>query len=198
MISKLSKKISLFLYRKEIIDIGELEIYKYGFEIICSTLIGFIITLLIGLMFQMFLLSMIYYFAFVLIRQFTGGYHAKSYFMCNLVFSIVTLFVFGFTKMAVFAGNYSISIHLLLLLLSILITWYYAPIENENKPLDEEQKKRNHWIGTIQVCAVSAVSCLIYKISEQTSILLAFTLLAIAMLIAITKLSEGGNKSEQD
>lgn len=61
------------------------EVYQYGFEIIFSTLIGFFITIAIGAVFRMFLVSLVYYFAFVALRQFTGGYHANTYLKCNLI-----------------------------------------------------------------------------------------------------------------
>ena len=46
MIVSLSKSITHFLYNKEIIDEKELEIYQYGFEMIISTAIGFVIMLM--------------------------------------------------------------------------------------------------------------------------------------------------------
>lgn len=198
MISELSKRISLFLCRKRIIDYNDIEIYKYGFETICSTLLGFIITIIIGTIFQMFSLSIIYYIMFVTIRQFTGGYHAKSYFKCNLTFSVVTMLVFSFTKIAVYTKVYMMLYHILFLVLSFMIVWYYIPVENENKPLDQEQKKKNRHIGIALTAAVSVVSCAIYPISVQTSILMAFTQLSIAVLIVITHNEKGSEKDEED
>lgn len=45
MIAELSKRMSLFLCKKEIVEQEMAEVYQYGFEIIFSTLIGFFITL---------------------------------------------------------------------------------------------------------------------------------------------------------
>ena len=143
MISEISKRISLFLCRKNIIKHEDIEIYKYGFETMCSTILGLILTLAIGLTFKMFFLSIVYYVVFVTIRQFTGGYHANSYFKCNLTFAVVTVLVFGLTKMAVYSETYTMPNHILFLFLSFIIVFYFSPIENENKPLDQEQKKRN-------------------------------------------------------
>ena len=85
MIAELSKRMSLFLCKKEIVEQEMAEVYQYGFEIIFSTLIGFFITIAIGAVFRMFLVSLVYYFAFVALRQFTGGYHANTYLKCNLI-----------------------------------------------------------------------------------------------------------------
>ena len=99
MIAELSKRMSLFLCKKEIVEQEMAEVYQYGFEIIFSTLIGFFITIAIGAVFRMFLVSLVYYFAFVALRQFTGGYHANTYLKCNLIFAASTTFIFGMAKL---------------------------------------------------------------------------------------------------
>ena len=198
MISEISKRISLFLCRKSIIKHDDIEIYEYGFETICSTTLGFIITLVIGLIFRMFFLSIAYYIIFVAIRQFTGGYHANSYFKCNLTFSAVTTCVFSLTKVAIYSKTYTIPNHILFLFLSFIVIFHFSPIENENKPLDQKQKKRNRCIAIVLTLTVSILSCAIYIVSVQVSALLAFTQLAIAVLIVITKIEIGGEKDAED
>lgn len=198
MISEISKRISLFLCRKSIIDYKDIEIYKYGFETICSTIIGFVITIAIGLIFQMFFLSIAYYVMFVAIRQFTGGYHAKTYCRCNLTFAIVTSLVFSLTKMVVYSKTYTLPNHILFLVLSFIVIWNFSPIENENKPLDQAQKKKNRCIAIVLTLIASILSCVAYIFFIQVSALMAFTQLAIAVLIVITKIEIGVEKDEED
>ena len=93
MITKLSKRISHFLCKQNIIAKDLIEVYQYGFETIISTLLGFFITIIIGAIFRMTLISLVYYFIFVILRQFTGGYHADTYFKCNLIFAVTTIFI---------------------------------------------------------------------------------------------------------
>lgn len=194
MISELSKRISLFLCRKKIIDADDLEIYKNGLEIIISALTRFSVTVLIGIVFQLFFLSVIFFFLFAIIKLFISGYHIKSHLNYNLTFSSIACLVLGFTHMTVSVNNYTISIHILLLMLSILMVWRYAPIEEENG----NKKKRKRCISICLVGLVSVASCLIYRSYRQVSVLMVFTLLSIAVFIAITKLLKGGNNDEQD
>ena len=86
--------------------------------------------------------------------------------------------------------------HILSLVLSLIIIWYYSPIENKNKPLDQEQKKRNKKISVALTLTISILSCTVYIFSVQSSALMAFTQLAIAVLIVITKMEIGGEKDE--
>ena len=127
MIAELSKRMSLFLCKKEIVEQEMAEVYQYGFEIIFSTLIGFFITIAIGAVFRMFLVSLVYYFAFVALRQFTGGYHANTYLKCNLIFAASTTFIFGMAKIVAY-GTYPISFHVMLLLFSLVAVLISATI----------------------------------------------------------------------
>lgn len=90
MLSLLSKRISLFLCGNHVIEKEEIEIYQYGFEIILSSLIGFILSIAVGCCLEMFFYALLYYGIFVILRLFTGGFHANTYLSCNLVFLLVS------------------------------------------------------------------------------------------------------------
>ena len=184
MIAELSKRMSLFLCKKEIVEQEMAEVYQYGFEIIFSTLIGFFITIAIGAVFRMFLVSLVYYFAFVALRQFTGGYHANTYLKCNLIFAASTTFIFGMAKIVAY-GTYPISFHVMLLLFSLVAIWFKTPVENENKPLSEEQKVRNHRISMIVAVIFSGISCFAYQKWVLISATIALTLFVIALMAVI-------------
>lgn len=167
------------------ITFDTIEIYQYGFEIIISTIIGFFITIMIGVLFRMIWLSLLYYIIFVVLRQFTGGYHAKTYFKCNLVFAVTTVFIFLLTKMAIVSEIYTIGIHSLLLFFSIITVWFGTPVENKNKPLSEKQKYYNHLAGFILTVILSIISGLLYYRKTLISAFIAFTLFIISMMIVI-------------
>lgn len=198
MISELSKRISMFLCRKKIIYADDLEIYKNRLEISISALIRLSVTVLIGLVFQMFFLSVIFFFLFAVIKLSTSGFNIKSHLNYNLVFSSMACLVLGFTHMAVSVNNYTISIHILLLMLSILIIWRYTPVAEDNDPMDSNKEKSKRSISICLVVLVSIASCLMLKSYKQTSVLMVFTLLAVAVFIAILKIIKGGNYNEKD
>lgn len=83
MLSTLSKIIALFLYRKKVIDIKTIPVCKYGFEILISTFMGFLLVCISGIIFNEFLSAMMFYALFVIVRFFTGGYHADTHFKCK-------------------------------------------------------------------------------------------------------------------
>lgn len=145
----------------------EIEIYRYGFEILISTILGLLITITIGILLRMFFLSVLYYVIFVSVRQLTGGYHATSYLKCNLLFSAVTLYTLGMVKISYMNDLYTITKHGLILVVVMLSVWKYAPVENPNKPLTESHMIRNHKISLILIAVLGVLSCILYVNTDK-------------------------------
>ena len=143
IITFLGKSISHFLCEKKVIAEQEVEVYQYGFEILISTTLGLLITVAIGIVLNMFFLSVLYYVIFVMVRQWTGGYHADSYLKCNITFAGITFFTLGMTKLSDMSEMYSLTIHGLMLVFALLSVWKYTPVENPNKRIREEMKEQN-------------------------------------------------------
>ena len=189
IITFLGKSISHFLCEKKVIAEQEVEVYQYGFEILISTTLGLLITVAIGIVLNMFFLSVLYYVVFVMVRQWTGGYHADSYLKCNITFAGITFFTLGMTKLSDMSEMYSLTIHGLMLVFALLSVWKY-------KPLTKEQKKRNHKVALIAIIILEALSCGLYVFFPKVSALIAYTLFSIAVLILISKNRKGGNEYE--
>jgi len=190
LISNISSDIVGVLLRNKIIDISEKAVYQYGFEILISSLVTCIIALAEGIVFKCLAASIIYFLIFAVLRTICGGYHCQTYFRCNLVFAVVTAVVISFYK---FIPVESFSeMHYTSILLSLLITYFYTPVENKNKPLSENQKKSAHFFGTITVIVLSALSCVL-KIYYRSaySILIDTTLLTVAVTMFVAEPKKG-------
>lgn len=144
----------------------------------------------------MVLLSIIYYGIFVTIGQLTGGYHADSYLKCNILFSLVSFSVIGMTKLISISHMYSVSIHLLLLIITVICVWRLAPVENINKPLTPKQKDRNHKASLIILSVLCIISSVLYAVNMDVAVLIALTLFSISMLIIIEKMKGGQGANE--
>ena len=108
---KFSSKLIEFFVSNDLIKNEDKEIYKYAVNIILSSLIHIATVMIIGLCFNLFIESLVFYFSFIAIRKFAGGYHAKTPVRCYLfsfasniiilclvkwLSSINTLFIFIF------------------------------------------------------------------------------------------------------
>jgi accessory gene regulator B len=84
MIVWLSNCLVRVLFNNKMIEADEIEIYQYGYEIIISTIITFLIVLVSGVVLNCPSAALLYFLIFAMMRQICGGYHAKHYWSCNL------------------------------------------------------------------------------------------------------------------
>jgi accessory gene regulator B len=149
-----------------------------------------LITVGLGIIFKCLKAALLYFGIFVLLRSICGGYHAKTYRQCNLIFltiTVIVLSIFKFIPLEQFNG-----LHICSIAISILTTVYYAPVENENKPLSTRQKKFFRIFGTALVVLLALISCLLkIKISSSYSIIIDTTLLVVAISMFVTEPRRG-------
>ena len=169
------------------------DIYKYGVEITISSIIGFILILIIGLIFKSLMQALIFYIIFIILRSFTGGYHASSYLKCNLIFSIVASLVIFFSKAAT-EVRFSTGIINILFLPALSVFIWLAPIENPNKLI--EKKRRIYFkTGSVLAAVILYILSLILYINNHTfeSAVIVTTMFITSVLCMITKFQKGEN-----
>ena len=186
MISFLSNFIALFLYKKKIIDEERLPVCQYGFEIIVSTIIGFLLVLTSGFILGEITEAILFYCLFVGVRFFTGGYHADTHFKCKMTLLICCLSVLIASKYLID----SITLQCVLLLIYLITVFLFSPIEHINAPLTTDEKTRNRTISIIMAITLTILSLLGYNYFQQISFVLSLTVFVIAILIIIPKVQE--------
>ena len=187
MIDLLSSKISSKFVEHKIITEDMVDIYKYGVEITISSIIGFILILIIDLIFKSLMQALIFYIIFIILRSFTGGYHASSYLKCNLIFSIVASLVIFFSKAAT-EVRFSTGIINILFLPALSVFIWLAPIENPNKLI--EKKRRIYFkTGSVLAAVILYILSLILYINNHTfeSAIIVTTMFITAVMCMITK-----------
>lgn len=156
---KYYKKFSQFLIKNGAINVVDKELYEYAIRIISQACISIIASILIGVVFIMVKECVAFLIAFLILRKFSGGIHARNFFCClisSIVLIIVSLLLIRFFIMR------SLSIFfLILMVISIIVIVKLSPIENENKKLSTRETR-------------------IFKI---TSIIIAFCLLGISVYL---------------
>lgn len=191
MISYIASCIVDMLIHNHAVDTEDAPVYQYGFEFLLSSLITFAITITAGLLLKSFAAAMIYFFLFVTLRSICGGYHAQTYFQCNLIFTIVTFSVLLMYKQI--AVKMFVPMHYYMLLFSVIVAFAYVPVENENKPLSQKQKKVSRVLGIAMMLILSLISCLLeIKFQSSYSILIDATLFAVAISMFVTEPMRGG------
>lgn len=166
----------------------EVSVYKYGIEITLSSLLNFILIVSIGIITGYFFESLLFLLCFVPLRQYTGGYHANTYFKCNLYFCVcfaILLAIYTLTKASCSALCVT-GINLF----SVFSIGYFCPIENKNKKVADKDKKKFKIIAVIISSVVSIVSIILTIFNVEYGILISYTVLLVVVLIYIAVLRE--------
>ena len=186
MISFLSNFIAHYLFKNQIIEKEKIPVCQYGFEIIVSTFMGFLIVSVIGIVLNEFAESLLFYFLFVIVRMFTGGYHAETHFKCKLTLSVCCLSVLILSKYYIF---YFEKAYIFLLIPYLITVCLFAPVEHINAPLNDN-KTRNRIVSIIMAILLTTSNLVIYIYIPKLVIVSSLTLFVIAMLIIISKIKE--------
>lgn len=195
MISFLSHRIALFLKKNDIVDDETSQVCQYGFEIIISTIIGFLIVIVIGMCFKDILSSLLFYTIFVGVRLSTGGYHATTHFRCKLLLCICCLFVVIMANL--FLNYYNIWLHAIVVSTYLLTVFVFSPIAHKNAPLDTSAMKHNRVISIIVSIILAIALSIGYFELKKAAMVSALTLLIVAFLMILSKITERRGSDEK-
>lgn len=125
-----------FLVTNGVIDAKEIEVYKYGFNLFLKKILHSLVFLAIGFVDGRFLGTFIFLICYSSIREYSGGYHAKTSIGCYLCTGVVSLILLALLNLLPEPKN---AWSWVLLLLSGAIIWFRSPQEAENKVLETQE-----------------------------------------------------------
>lgn len=139
MTNKISSKIVEILIKHSLVENEDKELYSYGFFILLSQILYFIIVTTIGVLFNIILESVIFYVAFQFIRRYAGGYHAATETRCEILSTLSIIASIGIIKLS---KIYDFKTTLLIItLISMVIIFIFCPLDTSEKPLTEKEFK---------------------------------------------------------
>ncbi len=169
------------------------DFYKYGIEITISSILNIVLVLALGLLVRHPIESIVYLVLFILVRSFTGGYHADTYFRCNSLMCVTFLLTLCVNE-ALF-NKFSPLFLIILILITEVTVLIFAPIENENKPIESSKKPKLKIIGALITLIMNVLGFILRDYLIGTMVI--YTCLLIAMLIVAGKIKEKrGAKNE--
>ena len=194
LLNKLARKLTAKLLIQNIIPEDYSDIYIYGFELLLSFLFSTSVIVLAGVLCGRLLQTIVFLTVFIVLRSFTGGYHALQYWFC----SVVTFSVFGLVLLISEFVKVSMFFYILLSLIGIVTIALVVPIENSNKPLSEGQKKKYKIISFTLFVIFVALGAVIIYIDNSVGSVVFFTLIADLLLLFIKNRKERGIKKHEN
>lgn len=188
MISQLAQRLAYFFVEKNIIQAEEKEVYAYGYEIMISEIINWIITIIIVLFTGKIIETFVYMLAFMRLRGALGGFHANSHIGCiviSTVVYIICLYIIYQTP---------INIYWILIIAGLVLhmglVFAIAPVAHTNKPFVNEAeclkfRKKSHRLSIIYgtICIIFLLSPLYMLKSYSYCILLGMLSSSISMVV---------------
>ncbi|MBQ3544240.1 MAG: accessory gene regulator B family protein [Lachnospiraceae bacterium] len=160
MISKKISNIVYWLIRNGAIDEQEYELYEYAIYCLLLLCAPMIMAVVFGIIMNETLKGVIMIIPFMMIRKYSGGYHAKSIRVCLTISSILMCTFFIILK------NIQVSIALnVITCFSALIIAIFSPIDSENRRLEDTEVKRFNKISII----ITFFVLLIYWLIQLTT-----------------------------
>ncbi len=178
MINELTNTITLRLQKVGVIQ-DKFEIYKYGFELLISSLIGISLILIIGYLSNTFFDSLVFLICFILLRQCTGGYHSKTYLSCNLSFITVYLIFIYYRSNIMFSYEGLF----ITVIMSIVIIFLLAPIEHKNKKMSKEKKSFHKITSRIISFVLMLLTLVLYFLKNPIYLVLSYVLISTSALL---------------
>lgn len=168
-----------------IIEHDDRELYVYGFNQGLNILLNLITTLIVGLLFHNVLELAIFIAAYIPLRSFAGGYHAKTPVRCY-IFSIIMILMFSLVMKHV---HFTILICSIVIVVSSAVILCIAPVEDKNKPLDEREqnvyRKKSLIILAVEICLWFLMSLILRK--HEAIIPIVFITEAVILILGKVK-----------
>ena len=190
--NNLANVITDYYCKKNIIAEDKKEIYCYGFQLIIADIINYTIIIALGIILDRTLDSIAFLITLCGIRQFCGGFHAKTFTVCRL--SFITTYI-SVLFIAFILSSISIEFIALINIVCFLSISYFAPIEHPNKPMTALQKKRNKLKSIITSSVASVVSIIFVVMDITIGVTISITLCAVVGLMIVSLIMKKGGGS---
>lgn len=165
-----------------------LDFYKYGIEITVSTILSMVLIMLLGLIIHAFIYSLAFLITFVIIRSLVGGFHASTYFKCNLMMCITFLGTAFLSK--IIETQITLKVGIILSVIILLAFAILGPIENVHKPIPNENKMKLKILGVIIGLIFALAGNLLIKNNIEIGTMIILTMMLIVILMIVAKIKE--------
>lgn len=194
MFQQMSDKIASKMVNEKIIDPKMENVYSYGLELLLSTVTGVLTLTIISILGSEPFLWLPYLAGFIPIRLTGGGYHAHSHRNCILAFATIYLITFNVCR--------SIPNHIWIVgsIVNLIIIIMFSPVEANNKPLKEKQRKfkraESLFLGVINLAIIILITLLQLECTKWINLYYAGNSMAsLSLLVAV--IIKNLNKEEQ-
>lgn len=172
----------------------EKELYLYGFFILISQILYFIITIIVGILLDIVSLSVVFYISFQFIRRYAGGIHASSELKCEII-STTSIFICLLCVKSNVMFDIQIPTLILTLFASIVI-FILCPLDTPEKPLTKEELRYFRKISLIVLAIMLSIIIISIVIKLTIAYPICFSIILESVFLVAGKIKrEHSNKN---
>lgn len=186
MFSKLADKVADIVVESGKADKESRDIYSYGINQALTVVLDLVTTLIIGICFHMLWQILLFIGAYVPLRSFCGGVHAKTPLRCYASSVVLLIAVELAVKNYMPSGYIFIAAYVI----SALLILTLSPVEDLNKPLDDIEQKVYKRRSLVIWLVGSVLILVLYLLKFKTAslcILLSQAVLAVMLILGVIK-----------
>ncbi len=131
----LANILTIYIFNKDLIDEKNIEIYRYGFQCFLEISLNIISCIIISCLFHMIPECIFFFFLFIPLRSYGGGFHMNSYLACF----IGSCLILSFTLLAVKYFDLPFYTSFLLYTISTVLLIIIGPVDHPNREVDTEE-----------------------------------------------------------
>ncbi len=188
-----NKSINYFV-NHEYIDKNKKTAYQYGALVAIQSIINITSTLIVGLLFNLFVENLFFFVVFKSLRKYSGGFHFEKFSICFIASVLLNIiFLFSF-KLFMLYPNFFLLIFIELISITLIVI--LSPVTNKNKSISKKEFKLYKLIVYI-ICFVVFL-CSLYLIKQRNYYVFSFvmaTLLDSILLVFVKLRNEDVKKS---
>jgi len=188
----ITERIAHSLIHNKVISLEEKEIFIYGLQQGLIIILNVISSIIIGYIFGMVWQTMVFLVAYIPLRSFVGGYHARTQLRCYLFSMVLISFVLWGIKLIPWTSFICMVVSVVI----GIIIFLFAPRADENKPLDEIEtivfKKKARGIYLVLELILLIVLILDWK---EMAACLVMTFVAMGVMLFLDILKKSFSKS---
>ncbi|MBE6837177.1 MAG: hypothetical protein E7509_04185 [Ruminococcus sp.] len=187
--NNLVSRILSFLTKQKVINQDEdtQAFYRYGIELCISSILNILLVLIIGVILNCILESIVFLVIFIFLRSFMGGYHASTYFRCNLLMCTSFTLLFLIYDKITLTNTFFFIISIIYIFVSTLI---FCPVENPNKPIPPKKQGKLKILSIILCIAFFVLGVIFITNNIKLGEMVILTELLISCLVIIAKIKE--------
>ena len=139
MIEKLVDKMIHKQLEEHAISKEDVNIYRYGYILLCEVLINIIVAAIIGIISGDWLLIILFLIIYIPLRSFCGGWHADKLWKCTIYSNLIIVFMIISNEYVIKA--FTGIILFVLFIICLLSVLCLAPMDTKSKPITVEEGK---------------------------------------------------------